>query len=126
MIKVTHKGSFSNTERFLNAMSKKDFMAVLQRYGERGVEALSAATPKNTGRTAESWTYEITGSKQTGYTIYWNNSNENDGVNIALLIQYGHGTGWGGYVQGNDYINPALRPIIDQLAEELWSEVRSA
>ena len=126
MIRITHRGSFRNTERFLKAMSVKDFMAILNRYGERGVRELAAATPVRSGKTAESWGYEIEGSRSSGYRIFWTNSNENQGVNIALLIQYGHGTGWGGYVQGTDYINPALRPVIDQLAEDLWNEVRSA
>lgn len=126
MIRVSHRGNFNNTERFLKAMSQKDFSAILRRYGELGVQELSMATPERSGKTAASWSYEIEGNRRSGYTIYWKNSNENDGVNIALLIQYGHGTGWGGYVQGIDYINPALRPVLDQLAEDLWREVQNA
>ena len=125
MIRVRHKGDFRNTERFLKAMVQKDFSAILHRYGQRGVDELAAATPERSGKTASSWSYEIEGSRGSGYRIFWTNSNENDGVNIALLIQYGHGTGWGGYVTGTDY-NPALKPVIDQLAEDLWSEVRNA
>lgn len=125
VIKIKHKGSFKKTEKFLNAMKNSDQLIVLREYGRRGVEALAEATPKRTGKTAESWSYEISGSKGH-YTIYWRNSNTNDGVNIAVLIQYGHGTGWGGYVVGIDYINPALEPVVNELAETIWKEVTSA
>lgn len=87
-----------------------------------GVDALSAATPVDTGKTAASWGYVITRTSDTA-TITWTNSNVNNGVPIALILQYGHGTGTGGYVKGRDYIKPAIRPVFDELANELWKEV---
>ena len=97
---------------------------ILERYGRKGVEALAAATPKETGRTAECWDYRIEDTG-TGYSIVWTNSNINDGVMIAMLLQYGHGTGTGGWVEGIDYINPAIRSIFTQMADEAWKEVTS-
>ncbi len=97
-------------------------MLVLERYGQLGVEALSAATPLESGETASSWSFEIErGTNQTA--IRWINSNTNQGVNIAIILQYGHGTNGGGYVEGIDYINPAMKPIFDSMADELWKEV---
>lgn len=125
MIEVKHRGSFRKAEKFLKTMSKRDYMATLRRYGEMGVAALERATPKDTGVTAGSWSYEIVHEKES-YTIYWRNSSTNKGENIALLIQYGHGTGWGGYVKGIDYINPALKQVFDEMAEALWEEVQTA
>lgn len=125
MIFFENKGSLPKTGRFLNFLLNWDFKRNLAKYGQLGVDALASATPKDTGKTANSWNYEIT--KENGkYTIYWTNSNINDGVPIAVILQYGHGTGSGGYVQGRDYINPALRPIFDQIAEDAWEEVRRA
>lgn len=125
MIKIKHRGNFKKTEKFLRTVDRADRMVILHEYGRRGVEALSEATPVRTGQTAASWSYEI---RRTGesYTIYWKNSHTNDGVNIAVLLQYGHGTGWGGYVKGIDYINPALEPVCNELAESIWKEVTSA
>lgn len=125
MITVKVKGSFAKTEAFLKKASKMQIYAILNKYGAKGVEALSKNTPVDTGLTAESWSYEIveTGS---GYKIYWKNSNIVDGVPIAIILQYGHGTGTGGYVQGRDYINPALQPVFDELADSAWKEVTSA
>lgn len=125
MITVKVKGSFAKTEAFLKKASKMQICAILNKYGAKGVEALSKNTPVDTGLTAESWSYEIveTGS---GYKIYWKNSNIVDGVPIAIILQYGHGTGTGGYVQGRDYINPALQPVFDELADSAWKEVPSA
>jgi len=97
----------------------------LNKYGRKGVEALSESTPKDTGDTASRWSYEIEFTSE-GANLYWKNSNINDGVSIALILQYGHGTGTGGYVQGRDYINPALHPIFDQIAESAWKEVRNS
>ena len=124
MISITHKGNFSKTERFFNALLSRDYMNVLDEYGQQGVAALAAATPKDTGRTAESWGYEIT-REQDRTTISFTNSNVNNGVNIAIILQYGHGTRNGGYVVGRDYINPALRPIFDKIADAAWREVTS-
>jgi len=100
----------------------EEYLEILNRYGVAGVKALSSATPRNSGKTADSWYYtiEIGESKSV---LSFCNSNVNNGENIAVLIQYGHGTGWGGYVVGNDYINPALRPLVEQIAEEMWKEV---
>lgn len=123
-IVISHKGSFSKTIRFLQKIRDKQFLAKAKKYGEQGVEALREATPRDTGKTAESWGYEIHSTGHS-FTISWVNSNENHGVYVAVLIQYGHGLRGGGYVQGRDYINPAMRPIFDQIANELWLEVIS-
>jgi len=125
MIKLTTKGNFNHTERFLKKMSKAEFYKVLDKYGQKGVQALSTATPVDTGKTAESWNYYIKKTKTSAY-IYWTNSNVNNGVNIAIILQYGHGTRNGGYVQGRDYINPAMRLIFDEMANAVWEEVTSA
>jgi hypothetical protein len=118
-------GDWSKTEKFLKAMEKADFSSVAERYGQIGVDALSRATPVDTGKTASSWGYVIEKSNDS-FTINWINSNVNDGVNIAIILQYGHGTRNGGYVQGRDYINPAIRPIFDEMSDELWKMVTSA
>lgn len=122
MIRIKHKGSFRNTERFFAQAGRSTSEAVLRKYGQLGVTALASATPTEHGTTAAAWSYEI-GSNEQGYVIYWTNSNVHDGVNIAMILQYGHGTGTGGYVKGIDYINPALEPVFNQLAEEAWREV---
>ena len=122
IIQFKQKGDFSKTESFLKKLRKLDLDSVLRKYGELGVQALASATPVETGKTAASWDYKIEKGKGV-VTITWTNSNVNNGVPIALLIQYGHGTGTGGYVQGRDYIKPAILPIFDQLAEALWKEV---
>ena len=122
MIRVTTKGDFNNTFRFLNKMSKFQINKILEKYGQMGVEALRSATPIDSGKTAESWGYEISVRKEEA-TIHWTNTNQNKGVYIAVILQYGHGTGTGGYVQGIDYINPAIRPVFDKIAEEAWMEV---
>ena len=122
LIRITTKGDFNNTFRFLNKMSKFQINKILEKYGQIGVEALRSATPIDSGKTAESWGYEISVGKE-GATIYWTNTNQNKGVYIAVILQYGHGTGTGGYVQGIDYINPAIRPVFDKIAEEAWMEV---
>ena len=125
MVSFKHRGNFNKMEKFLNKMSRRDYLNVLDKYGQLGVEALAAATPVDTGLTAKSWTYEIERTP-TKTTISWLNTNTNNGVNIAVILQYGHGTGTGGYVQGRDYINPAMRPIFDNIAEQAWKEVTSA
>lgn len=122
MIVIKHKGNFEKTTRMLKRMNEFKITNILQKYGEQGVAALSAATPVSSGLTSKSWTYSIEKS-EGGYILAWDNSNTNHGVNIALILQTGHGTGTGGYVQGIDYINPALKPVFDQLAEEAWREV---
>lgn len=125
MVIVKQKGDFSKTEKFLNSISKKLYYRNLQKYAEQGVAALASATPVDSGTTANSWGYEIRQTKNS-VSIYWTNSNVNKGVPIAVIIQYGHGTRNGGYVQGRDYINPAMRPIFDKIAENVWKEVTSS
>lgn len=125
MITFVQKGNFNKTERFLKKVKDIKFMDKLKKYGEEGVTALSQATPRDTGATADAWGYEIHTSRQ-GVAIYWTNSNSNDGIPIAVLIQYGHGTRNGGYVQGRDFINPAIRPIFDKISDDIWAEVRSS
>lgn len=124
MIRFKHSGNFKNTEKFFRKVKERSYLRVLEKYGQAGVEALASMTPMDSGQTAASWGYEIV-QKANGYSIYWTNSNINDGVNIALILQYGHGTGTGGYVQGIDYINPAIRPIFQAMANEAWKEVTS-
>ena len=122
LIRITTKGDFNNTFRFLNKMSKFQINKILEKYGQMGVEALRSATPVDSGWTAESWGYEVSIRKE-GATIHWTNTNQNKGVYIAVILQYGHGTGTGEYDQGVDYINPAIRPVFDKIAEEAWMEV---
>lgn len=122
---VTHRGSFAKTERFLNFVKGERYLNRLAEFGQRGVDALAQATPKETGKTAGSWAFEIERT-DTATTIRWVNTNVVQHVNIALILQYGHGTRNGGYVAGRDYINPALQPIFDEMAEQAWKEVRNA
>lgn len=124
LITFRHRGSFTKTERFLNHLKGRRYLNVLERYGQMGVDALSSATPVDSGVTASSWTFEIEQTSK-GATISWLNSNVNQNVVIALILQYGHGTGTGGYVEGRDYINPAMRPVFDKIAEQAWKEVIS-
>lgn len=124
-IRFIHKGDLSASMNFLKGLENRGFLKHLDFYGRKGVAALSAATPVDTGKTAASWNYEIHYSKG-GVSIVWTNSNVNKGENIAILIQYGHGTRNGGFVQGRDYINPALRPIFDEIADSAWKEVTSS
>ena len=121
-VRIKQKGDWKKTELLLQNVKKFDPIPILKRYGEIGVAELMSYTPIDTGLTAASWYYEIEKTKD-GYILSWNNSNVVDGVNIALLIQYGHGTKGGTYVQGRDYINPALQDIFDTLATQLWREV---
>lgn len=125
MLRFKHIGSFDKTEKFFTNARKRDYTRILERYGREGVAALASATPIDTGLTANSWNYKIKFNKNS-VTLYWTNSNVVDGVPIAILLQYGHGTRNGGYVQGRDYINPATRPIFDRLATEVWQEVTKA
>lgn len=122
MITFEQKGDFSRVNRFLERALNVFHAGELDKYGRQGVEALKASTPKDTGTTAESWQYGIERSKGSA-TIYWYNTNLNDGVNIAVILQYGHATRNGGYVQGRDYINPAIQPVFDEIAESAWKEI---
>lgn len=112
------------TERHLEKLMRQDFDSILQSCARRGLDALRRATPTDSGKTKDSWTYEIERSKGK-IRINWNNTNINQGVNVALLIQYGHGTGTGGYVRGVDYINPALKPVFDSISKEITKAVKS-
>jgi hypothetical protein len=118
-------GSFGHTLSFLQKMKDGGPFKSLDKYGKRGVDALRSATPIETGRAASSWGFQIE-HKRGAHKITWTNDDIEGGVNVAVILQYGHGTGTGGYVTGIDYINPALRPIFDQIAEEMWQEVRNA
>ena len=121
-ITIKHRGGFNKTNKFLNAMVSADRYSKLDDYARDGVAALAAATPTRSGKTASMWSYEIDRS-DSGVKITWTNDNINKGVPIAIILQYGHGTGTGGYVQGQDYINPAIKPIMDRIADGVWEEV---
>jgi hypothetical protein len=122
MITLKQRGSFKNLERFLKDASQKNYRGILDKYGRLGVEALAKTTPKDTGFTSESWSFIVTGSRGK-YRIAWSNSNIVDGVPIAIVIEYGHGTANGSFVEGRPYINDALKPIFDGLASEIEKEV---
>lgn len=124
MVTFKHVGNFNRMERFLNQLRGAKYLNILEKYGQEGVRALSSATPVDSGKTASSWTYKI--ERTPSRTIIsWLNTNVHEGANIAILLQYGHGTGTGGFVQGRDYINPAMQPIFDAIAKEAWREVTS-
>ncbi len=122
MIKFRQKGNFSKFDSYTERLLEVVKLGKLDKYGREGVEALMSVTPRDTGKTAESWYYTIT-RKKNKVTISFNNSNIPDGVPIAILLQYGHATGNGGWVEGIDYINPALQPIFDRIAKKAWAEV---
>lgn len=122
MISFSQKGDFSKLTRFLERLKEGVGVGELDKYGRAGVAALSSATPIDSGLTASSWYYEITNTKGSASIAFYN-SNQNKGVPIAIILQYGHATGNGGWVEGRDYINPAIQPIFDELAETAWKEV---
>ena len=124
MISFRHKGDFSKLTRFLERAKNVVRLGDLDKYGREGVAALESATPKDTGLTANSWYYEITNNNGRA-TISFNNSNIQNGVPIAIILQYGHGTRNGGWVEGRDYINPAVRPLFDKIVDNAWKEVTS-
>ena len=117
------KGNFDKTKRFLERAKEVVKLGYLDKFGRMGVQALQNATPKDTGKTAASWDYQIVRNEDS-VTIEWINSNIVDGVPIAVILQYGHATRNGGYVQGRDYINPAIQPIFDQIANQAWKEIK--
>ena len=122
MISFRQKGDFSKLSSYFEKVKEKVKLGDLDKYGRAGVAALASATPVDSGQTANSWYYEI--ERQNGsVSIVFNNSNVNKGVPIAIILQYGHGTGTGGWVQGRDYINPAIQPIFDEIANNAWKEV---
>ena len=122
MISFRQKGDFSKLTRFLERAKESVKIGDLDKYGREGVAALSSATPIDSGKTADSWSYEIT-NKDGSVTITFNNSNIQNGVPIAIILQYGHGTRNGGWVQGRDYINPAIQPVFDEIVDKAWREV---
>lgn len=122
LISVKHRGNFELTTKFLAKAGNMDFSGVLAKYGKLGVEALSSATPVGSGITASSWFYE-TESHGNEITLWWGNSHENKGVNIAVILDRGHGNGHGYWVQGKHYIAPAILPVMEQIAADLWKEV---
>lgn len=122
MITFRHKGDFSKTTRYLERAKNVVHLGLLDKYGREGVAALASATPTDTGLTASSWDYKIENAKGS-ITISFLNSNIQNGVPIAIILQYGHGTGTGGWVQGRDYINPAIQPVFDRIVSEAWKEV---
>lgn len=126
MITVHHKGDFRNLTRFLERAKEVVHLGMLDKYGKRGVEALAEATPKDTGLTASSWSYKIENKPGHSASISFYNSNIQNGVPIAIVLQYGHATKNGGWVEGRDYINPAIRPIFDEIADAAWKEVINA
>lgn len=125
MITFQQKGDFKNAERFLKRMSKSDFANVLKGVAQKGVQALSAATPTDSGLAASSWGYQIKRSRSS-FEVIWTNSDIENGFPVVIGIQYGHGTGTGGYVRGQDFINPVMRPIFEKILSDLWTEVTTA
>jgi hypothetical protein len=119
---VAQKGNWDLTTAYLKKMSEGNLFATLEKFGAAGVAALAAATPAESGETGRSWYYEIV-QRSGYYSIRWRNSHENNGVNVAIILQYGHGTRQGGYVQGRDYIMPAIRPIFEQIDAEMTKVV---
>lgn len=122
MITVKHKGNFNNFERFCNRVLKRNYLNVLEGYAELGIQALKDATPVVSGETRDAWNYEIESSNGIT-TLSFTNSAEDNGMNIAILLIYGHGTKNGGYVEGIDFVSPALRPVFQELADSMWREV---
>lgn len=122
---IGSSGSFAKTESFLKTMERLDISGILSSAGREGVAALSAATPVESGLTSESWSY-VVGRSGSGVSITWTNNDVEEGFPVAIRLQYGYGTGTGGYVAGRDYINPAMRPVFDDIANRVWKAVTSA
>lgn len=122
MISFRQKGDFSKLNRFLERVKEAARLSILDKYGREGVAALSSATPVDSGETANSWFYEIEHNNGSA-SITFCNSHINKGVPIAIILQYGHGTGTGGWVEGRDYINPAIQPVFDRIVDAAWKEV---
>lgn len=122
MIRFTSKGDFSKATQYFKRVSEASKIKILEKYGAKGVAALSSATPVESGLTASSWSYNV--KREPGRSVInFTNSNQNKGVHIAIILQYGHGTGTGGWVEGRDYINPAIQPVFDDILEQAWTEV---
>ena len=126
IVRFQHQGSFRNTERGLRNLSRLQMKNLLSQLGQEGVQALAAATPVDSRETASSWSYSIRSSRSS-LSISWTNSHvTSNGVPVVILLQYGHGTGTGGYVRGRDFINPAIKPVFDRIDATLWKAVTSA
>lgn len=125
MLRITTSGSTRRTEAFLDKMIKGDIFQSVAAQAQRGVDALKSVTPQETGVTASSWWYDVQFFSD-GLVIWWTNDHIVNGFNVAIGLQYGHGTGTGGWVQGQDYINPSIKPIFDDIANQVWKEVQSA
>lgn len=125
-VQITHSGGFDNLKRFFSKMKSPDIKSQLETYGKIGVSMLAEATPKDTGITAASWDYRVTIEGDV-WKVMWTNGHQTyQGDPIVILLQFGHGTGTGGYVQGRDFINPAMRPVFDQLVNDIWRVVQNA
>jgi hypothetical protein len=124
LIRFKHRGDLSKTEKFLKHARDAKLRPILEKYAREGIQILASATPKDTGITSDSWDFEIV-IKRTGFSIHWTNNALADGVPIVILLQYGHGTRSGTFVEGRDFINPATRPLFDKIAENVWKEVTS-
>jgi len=124
LITFEQKGDFKKTYKYFNKLRSQTIFNMLDQYGKEGLSLLARNTPRDTGRTAESWTYQVTVEKG-GSSIVWSNSNVQNGVSIAVILQYGHATKNGGWVEGKDYINPALQPLFDEIVDKAWKEVTS-
>ena len=125
MLEIESRGSFRNTEKFLSAMKRKDIYANLNKYGAEGAAALASATPSESGVTANAWSYVVS-QQGKRWTLAWHNHNVVSGIPVVILIQYGHATGTGGYVQGRDFINPVILPLFDRIAEDVWKAVKTS
>lgn len=125
MIKVKHHGSFNKTERFFNRVIRRDYLNVMEKYAELGLAVLKEATPVDTGETRDSWNYIIEEKERGKVTIAFTNGNVNAGISVVLLLIYGHGTQNGGYVQGDDFVHPAIRPVFREMVNKIWKEVNS-
>lgn len=126
VVQMSEKGDFKKTFKFLKAMQEKKFLSNLNKYGERGVQLLSENTPRDTGLTASSWYYKIEDDGNTLKLTWYNSNVKKDYFNVALMLQYGHATKNGGWVEGIDYINPALKPLFDEMEKDIWEEVKSS
>lgn len=124
-ITFVHHGSFNKTEKFLKSMAKLDIPRIIDREARRGVDALIRATPRDSGLAADSWGYEIR-QNRSGIRITWTNTDIENGFPVAVALQIGYGTGTGGFVEGRDYINPAMKPVFDSISERVWKAVKSA
>ncbi len=124
MISITSRGDYSKTRNFLNRMLNREYLSDFDRYGQMGVTALSITNPKDSGLSARSWSYQILDNKIFP-GIAWYNTDVEGGQQVVILIQYGHGTGTGGWVQGRDFINPTMQPVFDRIADDIWKKVKS-